>query len=73
MKTQKIAYRVVSVNKKSGKRTYLLAHQTSQGAINHKNSVSWFYRNRLVNNYIVEPYEPVMYIVPSMYDMEVSK
>jgi hypothetical protein len=72
MNNQTIAWRVIQVNKKSGKKVVLNAHLTQAGARSYAKKVSWFYRNALKNEYVIEAFIPYLKPTASMYDVKVS-
>jgi hypothetical protein len=69
---KKTAFRVIKVSKLSGKKTVLSAHTTQQGARDYVKKASWFYRNAVKFDYVVEAFIPALDLIPSLYDRGLS-
>lgn len=67
-----VAYQVVRINKKTGKKTVLNAHKTQAGARSYAQTVSWFYRNSLKNDYVVVAFVPHLQPIASIHDKGVA-
>jgi hypothetical protein len=69
---KKTAFRVIRVNKLSGKKVVLSAHTTQAGARAYAKSKAWFYRNAIKFDYVVEAFIPALDLIPSLYDRGLS-
>jgi hypothetical protein len=69
---KKTAFRVVRVNKLSGKKVVLSAHTTQAGARAYAKSQAWFYRNAIKFDYVVEAFIPALDLIPSLHDRALS-
>jgi hypothetical protein len=71
-KMNKVAFRVIQVSKKSGKKVVLNAHTTQAGARAYAKKLAWFYRNAIKFDYVVEAFIPALDLIPSLYDRGLS-
>jgi hypothetical protein len=69
---KKTAFRVVRVNKLSGKKVVLSAHTTQAGARDYAKKLAWFYRNAIKFDYVVEAFIPALDLIPSLYDRGIN-
>jgi hypothetical protein len=64
------AWRVIQVNRSTGRKVVLNSHKTQAGARAYKKHISWFYKNALKNEYVVEAFVPALEPTASLWDLK---